>query len=142
MDETKQRRLQSRFPMLYRDLGMNDTSLLYGLCVGDGWFDLLWKLSEDLEKLDPALVANQVKEKFGTLRFYLAQSDLEMCHETGDVFSLAPQSKGERVRERIRLAEKQSAGTCEKCGAPGKLHREGYWHVACANCEKKASEKG
>ena len=67
MDETKQSRLQSRFPMLYRDLGRNDTSLFYGLGVGDGWFDLLWKLSEDLEKLDPSLVASQVKEKFGSV---------------------------------------------------------------------------
>ena len=142
MDETKQRRLQSQFPMLYRDLGRNDTSMFYGLGVGDGWFDLLWKLSEDLEKLDPALVASQVKEKFGTLRFYLVQSDLEMRHEAGDIFSFAPQSKDERVRERIRLAEKQSAGICERCGAPGKLHQGGYWYVACANCEKKASIKG
>jgi DNA-directed RNA polymerase subunit RPC12/RpoP len=142
MDETRQRRLQSRFPMLYRDLGMKDSSLFYGLGVGDGWFDLLWKLSEDLEKLDPALVASQVKEKFGTLRFYLFQSDLEMRHEAGDMFSFAPQAKDKRVQERIRLAEKQSGSTCEKCGAPGKLHQDGYWHVACANCEKKALIKG
>ena len=60
MDHELQEKLQQRFPVLYRDTGKPDT----GMVCGNGWFDLLWRLSEDLEKLNPALVASQVKEKF------------------------------------------------------------------------------
>lgn len=124
MDDIDQRRLKRRFPALYRDIGKDGTTMFYGLTVGNGWFDLIWKLSEDLEKLDPALVASQVKEKFGTLRFYLVTSGQPM---------------DERVRERIQLAEKQSACTCEQCGSPGKIYQGGglYRHVACEPCEKR-----
>jgi len=136
MDKSKQSKLQLRFPMLYRDIGKSGTCMYYGLSVGDGWFDLLWDLSEDLEKLDPLLVTSQVKEKFGTMRFYLVQSDLEMRHESGQMFSFAPQANNEHVRVRISQAEKESASVCEKCGAAGKLRNDGYVHVSCDVCEK------
>ena len=135
MNEDKQSMLQSRFPVLYRYIGKSGTCMKYGLEVGDGWFELLWKLSEDLEKLDPSLVALQVKQKFGTLRFYLEQSDLEMRHEAGQMFSFAPQANDERVRARIRQAEEASASICEQCGALGKLRNDGYVHVSCDVCE-------
>lgn len=134
MDDVMQRKLQIRFPVLYRDIGNIETCMRFGLEVGDGWFDLLWKLSEDLENLDPSLVTSQVKEKFGTLRFYLADTDLAMRHEAGEVFSFAPQAKDERVRARISLAEEQSASVCQKCGAPGRMRNGGYVYVSCDKC--------
>lgn len=76
MDEDLQQRLQQRFPVLYRDFGKIDTSMELGITCGNGYFDLLWHLFEDLEKLDPNLVAVQAKEKFGSLRFYLRQSEI------------------------------------------------------------------
>ncbi len=100
MDKELQQKLQRRFPVLYRDLGKPDTSMELGITCGNGWFDLLWRLSEDLEKLDPNLVAAQVKEKFGSLRFYLRQSDI------GDKkLDPAKLVRDERVWERIREAE-------------------------------------
>ena len=140
MDEAMQKRLQNRFPMLYRDIGNTETCMRFGLEVGNGWFRLLWKLSEDLENLDPSLVTSQVKEKFGTLRFYLESAELGMRHEAGEMFSFAPQAKDKRVRARISLAEEESAGICQQCGAPGKLRYGCYVHVACDLCEE--SQKG
>ena len=76
MDKELQQKLQRRFPVLYRDLGKPGIAMELGIACGNGWFNLLWRLSEDLEKLDPNLVAAQVKENFGSLRFYLRQSDI------------------------------------------------------------------
>lgn len=62
----------------------------------------------------PQLIALQVKEKFGTLRFYTAG---------GDDFIYGVTS----------MAEAMSANTCEVCGKPGKLNRGGW--IAC-RCEE------
>lgn len=56
--------------------------------------------------------AVQVKEKYGTLRFY-------MNYET------------EVISKYIRLAELLSESTCEKCGASGKIRGTGWMYVAC-----------
>ena len=91
---------------------------------GDGWFELIKECSLELESyinslpLDerPRFAVLQVKEKFGTLRFYLSG----YSHVT------------ERV---IGVAEKKSAITCEKCGKPGRLHTEFGWYTTmCDGC--------
>jgi hypothetical protein len=53
-------------------------------------------------------VVNQVKEKFGGLRFYA-----DGCNETIDNY--------------ITFAECLSARTCEVCGAPGERRDDGGW---------------
>lgn len=72
--------------------------------VNEGWFPLIDSLCTDLQKLSDELghqiVATQVKEKFGGLRFY-----------TGP--SLDPQWN------RITRAEEQAAVTCDVCGKEG-----------------------
>ncbi len=60
----------------------------------------------------PQVVASQVKEKFGTLRFYYSGGD-----ETVDGIE--------------RMAESMSAVTCETCGAPGKTRSGGWIQTLC-----------
>lgn len=108
MDEELQKKLQERFPVLYRELGKPGTRMEWGIACGDGWFDLIWRLSEDLEKLDPNLVATNVKEKSGLLRFYVAESFVD-----GNPAWL----KNERVWERLHEAWDESDTICEVCGA-------------------------
>jgi hypothetical protein len=62
--------------------------------------------------------AVQVKEKFGTLRFYMTYRTKEM-------------------RGLISEAYSKSEVTCEECGAPGKLRNRGWWKTRCDDCEKK-----
>ena len=70
------------------------------------------------------VVAAQVKEKFGTLRFYV-------------------NGGGETVDNFIRVAEHMSAVTCEECGAPGEIIRGGWIRVLCPVCEAKMkAERG
>lgn len=58
-------------------------------------------------------VARQVKEKMGTLRFYLSGGTDE--HHAA-----------------VTLAERMSSCTCEKCGKPGKMRNlDGYYTVRC-----------
>lgn len=58
------------------------------------------------------VVINQVKEKFGTLRFY---------YTGGDAY----------VDGVVRMGEEMSAVTCEDCGAPGRSRRGGWIRTLC-----------
>lgn len=58
------------------------------------------------------VVAQQIKEKFGTLRFYARGGD----EATGGM---------------IHMAECMSAVTCEQCGAPGTTAGRGYIQTLC-----------
>lgn len=67
------------------------------------------KMDEEEQKIP---VASQIKEKFGTLRFYVDGA-------TDEHYNF------------IRFAESMSFRTCETCGAPGKYYPFGWHHVAC-----------
>lgn len=91
----------------------------------DGWFDLLWTLCEGIEAELPNLDCSepfrvvQVKEKFGTLRFYTNWESPAI----GDL---------------IEQAEKTSAVTCEICGNLGELSGE-FWVTTLCEEHKKES---
>jgi hypothetical protein len=97
--------------------------LPFGFECGPGWYGLLAKLTEDIhavikEKGLKDCRAEQVKEKFGTLRFYISSG-------VDEIFDL------------IEEAEEKSETTCEECGQPGELGAKGYWYsVRCKNCER------
>ena len=72
----------------------------------------------DVPKACPQVVASQVKEKFGTLRFYYYGGD-EYCHGVES------------------LADSMSAVTCEDCGTPGKLLTQGWLRTLCETHAKE-----
>jgi hypothetical protein len=90
----------------------------------DGWFPIIYDLSLKLEALILVMSAEQragfkaiqVKEKFGTLRFY-------MSGETDEMYKL------------ISDAEDASAKTCEYCGEPGSLRTKGWCFTLCDKCD-------
>lgn len=63
----------------------------------------------------------QVKEKFGTLRFY---------YDGGDDY----------VSGLVSMAESMSAITCEECGVPGKTGGNGWIRTLCDSCRTKREE--
>lgn len=107
--------LFDNFPNLYagKDEGLRSNLMGFGFDCGDGWFDLLRELSEKLEPL--GVKAMQVKEKMGTLRFYLSGG-------TDEAYDL------------IDKAEAKSEVTCEVCGEPGTLREGGWLKVRCDDC--------
>lgn len=94
--------------------------IAFGFECGDGWADLLVELCEKIQQYlntlpkDVAndIVALQVKEKYGTLRFYVAYYD-----ETVEAF--------------IQEAEQKSSCICEQCGKPGKVRGSRWYYTAC-----------
>ena len=85
-----------------------DSSMCWGFECDDGWFDLIWNLSQAIEDaarhegLEPESEdwpeATQVKQKFGTLRFHLNQHT-------------------EAISALIEEAGAASEKICEVCGA-------------------------
>lgn len=67
------------------------------------------KMEEERERLP---VATQVKEKFGTLRFYVDKGD-DRCYNL------------------ISFAESMSGRTCETCGKPGTWYPLGWNQTLC-----------
>ena len=114
MRKELEQRLVERWPHWFNIGGdIRYTAMARGFTHDDGWFDILWRLCEDLEPLvmemeragGPKFEVLQVKEKFGGLRFYVN------CRNDG-------------IRKRIDAAIQESFRTCEICGQPGTL-REG-----------------
>jgi len=105
------------FPLLYsaRYASTRDTLSHVGIETGDGWFDIIYELSAELEKFIEKLPSEErnnyyavmVKEKIGLLNFHMGKVTEEM-------------------RSLISEAEGKSASTCEECEQPGKL-RGGRW---------------
>lgn len=130
MNKEKQVILKQNFPILFSFLPnfkenpnlsytemldfSNRKSIGLGIECGDGWFDLIYNLSEKLENLHQDLKVVQIKEKFGTLRYYLEV-------DTEESIKL------------IQEAENSSGNICEICGKSGTLIGKGW---AKARCEE------
>lgn len=107
---------------------MTETAMCWGFDCGDGWFNIIDQLCLNIQEyIDwkqnqkerygrgdgcSQVVADQVKEKFGTLRFYTTGGD-------------------DTIRGMIHMAESMSAVTCEVCGSPGKFRGHGWFYTAC-----------
>ena len=133
MNEENTLKLTNTFPKLYpkfHPLRPSRETPFFFECR-DGWFQLLWDLSEKLEaeinnsstdSIIKTPSAVQVKEKFGTLRFYMS-------------------AETEEIREAIREASERSAITCEVCGAPGELRGERWVYTLCEEHKDENDKK-
>ena len=73
MKSDKYEVMMEQFPHVYADRHKSESCMGRGICCGEGWYDLLYDLSEKLEDLILAepeekradYAARQVKEKFG-----------------------------------------------------------------------------
>lgn len=83
---------------------------------GPGWNDLIDKLEADLREVYPDIVASQIKEKFGGLRYYIDS---------------VPEEVSDRVFDLIETAEAASYAICEACGDVGTINEERWKEVRC-----------
>ena len=121
--------LCERYPkmMVNRNLPMQETFMCWGFECGDGWFNILDQLMGNIqhhidwknkkEEVVAQVTLDQVKEKFGTLRFYYTGGD--------DV-----------IDGMVRMAESMSGVMCEECSAPAKTHGPGWIRTICEPCEE------
>lgn len=133
MRDELDRQLCERYPKIFaeRFLDMQATAMCWGFEHGDGWYAIIDRLCANIQShLDwvnrdgekvTQVVAEQVKEKFGTLRFYYRGGD-------------------EYIRGLVSMAESMSGFTCEDCGAPGKTDGSGWISTLCETHRKERSK--
>jgi len=122
--------LRNKFPLLYKKR--------IAFECGPGWYDILYSLSNKIERILETskkscdslqcpcndcleMHAVQVKEKYGTLRFYMS------C-ETDEISDL------------IAEAEALSSQTCENCGALAKMRGTRWMEVKCDKCFEEKND--
>ncbi len=102
-------------PLTYEDVAEDYPKVFQGgpprcgMGIGLGWENLLRELLQAIEDLLPAesdFKVDQIKEKFGGLRFYIFSQTL-------------PEKTLKRIRKLIDFTEGLSFVTCEVCGSRG-----------------------
>jgi hypothetical protein len=133
--------LCEKYPKIFKDRNspMTETCMCWGFEHGDGWFNIIDQLCGNIQHhIDwteqcrerevkrgqegesgmprtpyvPQVVASQVKEKFGTLRFYYSGGD-------------------DHIDGLVSMAESMSGVTCEVCGSPGVARGGGWIRTLC-----------
>lgn len=126
MNKALEKILVERYPKIFRDYGKDpkDTAMHWGISVGPGWFKIINTLCKQLSKFEDEVIASQVKEKFGGLRFYIE--------------SVSPENHKE-IYQYIEDAEVKSIETCEYCGEPGRRKGGGWVKTICDKCDDQST---
>lgn len=126
MNQELEAKLFNRFKFFHPEASIKTSLMCFGMEHDNGWYQIIWDLciglEQELKKLgkeaEDQFRVTQVKEKFGTLRFYTNGHTDEMD-------------------DLITIAERKSRVTCEVCGEHGRLYTDG-WHVTlCKVCRRK-----
>ncbi len=150
----KQAAIFARYPEIFRDRTkpMTQTCMCWGLECGNGWEKIIDALCAAIQKPYSALcsttedgsdefwsyefpqvVADQVKEKFGGLRFYYHLEPDAAFQEQAKRFPKTARtiyaSCSAYVDGAIGLAEVLSGRTCEVSGQPGEHVVRNGWHA-------------
>jgi len=146
MKKELQDKLFEKYPKIFRqkDLSMKETCMCWGIETGNGWYDLIDSLCGVLQfntehNRYPQVEAVQVKEKYGTLRFYYRIVSTEE--------SLKDERKEDRdsgsIEGAISYAEYLSGCICEKCGTNQNIttNEDGWLVTLCDKCRKEKDEK-
>lgn len=141
MKEELDKQLCEKYPKIFKNRrgSMQETCMCWGFDHGDGWYDIIDSLcaviqnhinslryqhaamsQEDFDE-EHQVVAAQVKEKFGGLRFYIDGGD-------------------DWVYGAISMAEAMSYRTCEVCGGPGKTRGTGWIRTTCDEHSKPTAD--
>lgn len=107
-----------------RSHGIDPYKVRCGAYCGDGWVRLIDELIIKLISLNWDKKIEQIKEKFGYLRFSIG------CLENMD------EDQIELIYNTIYEAEDKSRFICEYCGNPGEIIRKGWLQTLCPECAK------
>lgn len=122
MTKSLELKLRERFPKLLVDMygSPQETCMSYGIACDDGWYDLIYNLCEELQGWSDAygkqIVATQIKEKFGGLRFYIKV----------DKENSPSDEEWKQISSMTDKYEKLSLNTCELTGGNGKMCKRGF----------------
>lgn len=152
MRDDLDRALCEKYPLLFknRNAPMSETCMCWGFDHSNGWYQIInnlcaniqnhidwshksnaWDLKWNQEHPEeprpvrdivPQVVVDQVKEKFGTLRFYYSGGD-------------------DTIDGMVRMAESMSAVMCEECGNPGTQNSRGWIKTLCETHRQEREER-
>jgi hypothetical protein len=118
-------RMEKSYPKMY-------AGKYGGFAVGKGWYPIIERLSSNIQQhiewvnreseVVPQVVVEQIKEKFGGLRFY---------YQGGD----------EQVHGMVRMAEAWAGIACEECGGIGKRRGGGWVRTLCDKHEDERNAR-
>ena len=164
MNKELELKLVKKYPNIFRDYGgdMRASCMHWGFGCGDGWYKIIDNLCQDIDALignkNIIVVADQVKEKFGGLRFYYHTDYTpsyfnKICndirnfaynHKYGVGYNkicrfrkIFFRSTIEKISDAIINTESKSYITCEDCGDPGKTRGKAWVKTLCNECFKK-----
>ena len=113
------KRMEKTYPNMFKEA-------YGGFAVGPGWWTIIESLCSNIQhhldwknrqsEVVPQVVVEQIKEKFGGLRFY---------YQGGD----------DEISGMVRIAESWAAHSCETCGAPGERRGGGWIRTLCDHHE-------
>lgn len=137
MSPELEEKLYKNYPELFytRDDPNHKLTLMWGIECEDGWYELIDTLCKELlkdsriklencktteeyqkmiETLEPLPLIVQIKEKFGSLRFYV-----DNINKNQEII--------------VRTTEQLSLKVCEFCGTMKdvKLYKDGWWKTVC-----------
>ena len=120
-----QKQMTTRFPKMF-------TEPYGGFCCGEGWWPILESLCGHIQhhidwknkqsEVVAQVIVNQIKEKFGGLRFYYSGGDDE-------------------ISGMVSMAESWASHSCETCGAPGKSRSGGWIKTLCDHHEAERQQR-
>ena len=133
--DKREKEIMKKFKHLFKYKDDLKKSLMqFGFECDSGWYDLIERTLERIskivkeKKMDGFYIV-QIKEKFGLLRIYY---EVENEYKVEDL---------NKIDDIIQNAIKESANTCELCGATENVHRwicSSFWIKTL--CDKCASE--
>ena len=122
------KQMEEKFPKMF-------ANKYGGFAVGKGWYPILEKLCANIQQhidwqnknhekhpVVEQVVIEQIKEKFGGLRFY---------YQGGD----------DNVHGMVRMAEAWASTACEDCGAPATRRGGGWVRTLCDAHEVERNER-
>jgi hypothetical protein len=95
------------------------------ISCNDGWKELITNLVRDIDDVGVEWGLNQIKEKFGQLRFYY------------DVVEGASRGQLDKINGLVEEAEVKSSKICEVCGGVGTLRNKAWIQTLCDECCNK-----
>ena len=123
--ETFAKRMEKSYPKMY-------AGKYGGFAVGKGWYPIIERLSSSIQQhiewknkdseVCPQVIVEQIKEKFGGLRFY---------YQGGD----------EYISGLVSMAESWAGIACEDCGGIGKRRSGGWVRTLCDKHEDERNAR-
>lgn len=154
-DEEFDKYMCETYPIMFqeRNKSIQESCMAWGFNIGKGWYYILDNACQKLQaiwnKTNIQVVFTQIKEKFGTARFYytIDANQAITFVVNGGIGQTIPMSQEQQkiwcniIDDIVSDAENTTVHTCSECG---EHHYEekpttGYWiHDTCNKCFLKA----